>query len=145
MVLVYNRLCAAQVAMNFLHSLERRNLCQIYVFLLRQATPPLFLTLFNNYEYDLTFVGHVNHQGPWPIVSCGPWWGSTCRRLVVLLLHDLDGGCGVIGVGGDDEGQAVGLIHLLTGHVEVAHAGNLLAVSHLVDAGRGGIVDVSDR
>ena len=53
------------------------------------------------------------------------------------LLHNLHSVGGAVGVGGNDDGQAVGLLHLLTSHVEVANASNLLALNHLVDASPG--------
>ena len=54
-----------------------------------------------------------------------------------LSLDHLDGAGGAIGVGGNDDGQAVSLGQLLTSQVEVAYASDLLAVHHLVDAGNG--------
>ena len=37
------------------------------------------------------------------------------------LLHNLNGALGAVGVGGHNDGQTVGLLHLLTSHVEVTY------------------------
>ena len=64
--------------------------------------------------------------------------------LSLHLLHNLNGAGGAVGVGGNDDGQALGLLHLLTGHVEVANASHLLVGIHLLDAGqRSGIAHQS--
>ena len=51
------------------------------------------------------------------------------------LLHHLNSAGGTVGVGGNNDSHTVGLLHLLTGHVEVAYVSNSLATVHLVDAG----------
>ena len=53
------------------------------------------------------------------------------------LLHHLNSAGGAVGVGGNNDGYTVSLLHLLTSHVEVANVSNSLAVHQLVNASTG--------
>ena len=66
---------------------------------------------------------------------------NSCISMISLklkpkaLLHYLHSVGSTVGIGGNDDGQAVNLLHFLASHVEVAHSGNLFFGSHLIKTG----------